>query len=34
MGTRVGARLVEALRYNPEGSGFDSRWHHWNFSFT
>jgi hypothetical protein len=22
-----------ALRYNPEGRGFDSRWCHWNFSF-
>ena len=22
------ARLVEALRYKPEGRGFDSRWHH------
>ena len=27
------AQLVEALRYKPEGSGFDSRWCHWNFSF-
>jgi hypothetical protein len=26
--------LVEALRYKPEGRGFDSRWCHWNFSFT
>jgi hypothetical protein len=26
------ARLVEALRYKPEGRGFDSRWYHWNFS--
>jgi len=26
------AQLVETLRYNPEGSGFDSRWCHWNFS--
>ena len=25
-------QLVEALRYNPEGRGFDSRWCHWNFS--
>ena len=23
-------QLVEALRYKPEGSGFDSRWCHWN----
>jgi len=23
-----------ALRYKPEGSGFDSRWCHWNFSLT
>ena len=28
------ARLVEALRYKPEGRGFDSRWCHWNFSLT
>ena len=24
------AQLVEALRYKPEGRGFDSRWFHWN----
>jgi hypothetical protein len=28
------ALLVEALRYKPEGRGFDSRWSHWNFSVT
>jgi hypothetical protein len=28
------AQLVEALRYKPEGRGFDSRWCHWNFSLT
>ena len=28
------AQLVEALRYKPEGRGFDSRWCHWNFSVT
>jgi hypothetical protein len=28
------AELVEALRYKPEGLGFDSRWFHWNFSLT
>ena len=28
------AQLVEALRYKPEGRGFDSRWNHWNFSLT
>jgi len=27
------AQLVEALRYNSEGRGLDSRWCHWNFSF-
>jgi hypothetical protein len=27
-----GAQFVEALRYKPEGRGFDSRWCHWNFS--
>ena len=26
--------VVEALRYKPEGRGFDSRWCHWNFSLT
>jgi len=24
--------VVEALRYDPEGRGFDSPWCHWNFS--
>jgi len=28
------AQLVEALRYKPEGRGFDSRWRHWNFPLT
>jgi hypothetical protein len=28
------AQLVEALRYKPKNRGFDSRWCHWNFSFT
>jgi len=28
------AQLVEALRYKPEGRGFDSRWCHWNFVLT
>jgi hypothetical protein len=28
------AQLVEALRYKPEGRGFDSRCSHWNFSVT
>ena len=27
------AQLV-ALRYKPEGRGFDSRWCHWIFSLT
>jgi hypothetical protein len=27
-------QLVEALRYKPEGRGFDYRWCHWNFSLT
>jgi hypothetical protein len=27
-------QLVEALRYKPEGRGFDSRWFYWNFSLT
>jgi hypothetical protein len=29
-GARGGA-VVEALRYKPERSGFDSRWYHWKF---
>jgi len=33
-GTLLVAQLVEALRYNPEGRGFYSRWCHWNFSLT
>ena len=28
------SQLVEALRYKPEGRGFDSRWCHCNFSLT
>ena len=28
------AQFVEALRYKPEGRGFDSRWCHWIFSLT
>jgi hypothetical protein len=28
------AQLVEALRYKPEGRGFDSRICHLNFSLT
>jgi hypothetical protein len=30
-GTLLVVKLVEALRYNPEGLGFDSRWCHWIF---
>jgi hypothetical protein len=26
------AQLVEALRYKPEGRGFDSRWGHCDFT--
>jgi len=33
-GTLLVVQLVEALRYKPEGRGFDSRWCHWNFSLT
>jgi hypothetical protein len=25
-------QLAEALRYKPEGRGFDPRWRHWHFS--
>jgi hypothetical protein len=32
--THAVAQLFEALRYKPEGRGFDSRWCHWNFSVT
>ena len=28
------AQMVKALRYNPEGRGFDFRWCHWDFSLT
>ena len=31
---RRGTRLVEALRYKPEGRGFISRRCNWNFSLT
>jgi hypothetical protein len=30
----AGAQLIEALRYKPEGRGFDSRYYHWNFLLT
>ena len=33
LGTAV-AQWVEALCYKSEGRGFDSRWHHWNFSLA
>jgi hypothetical protein len=33
-GTLLMEQLVEALRYKPEGRGFDSRWNHWKFSFA
>jgi len=33
-GTLLVAQLVKALRYKPEGRGFDSRWCHWNFTLT
>jgi len=29
-----GGRLVEAMRYKPEGRGFDPSWCHWNFLLT
>ena len=28
------AQLVEALRYKPEGCGFDSQWGHWSSLVT
>ena len=30
----VVARLIEALRYKPEGLGLDSRLYQWNYSLT
>jgi hypothetical protein len=27
-------QVIQALRYKPEGRGFDSRWSNWNFSLT
>jgi hypothetical protein len=33
-GTLLMAQLVEALLYKPKGSGFDSRWCHYNILFT
>jgi hypothetical protein len=30
----VVAQSVQVLCYKPHGSGFDSRWSHWNFSVT
>jgi hypothetical protein len=32
--TLLVAQLVEALRYKPEGRGFDFRWGHSDFSLT
>ena len=31
---RAVVQVVDAMRYEPEGSRFDSRWSHWNFSLT
>ena len=28
------SQLVETMRYNPEGRGFDFRWCHWKFLLT
>jgi hypothetical protein len=33
-GTLLVAQLVDALRYKPEGRGFDSQWRRWIFSLT
>jgi len=33
IGTNGGA-FVEAVRYNPESRGFDSKWFHWNLSLA
>ena len=34
VGGHAVAQSVEALRYKPEGRGFDSEWCHWSFSLT
>jgi hypothetical protein len=31
IGPNAVEQLVDALLYNPEGYGFDSRWCNWNF---
>jgi hypothetical protein len=38
-GSRLSLHLEQlappnALRYKPEGRGFDSRWRHWNYLLT
>jgi len=33
-GGHVVVQLVVALRYKPEGRGFDFRWGHWDSSLT
>jgi hypothetical protein len=33
MGQAV-AKLIEALRYKPEGRELDPQWCYWNFSLT
>jgi hypothetical protein len=33
-GTADGGTVVKVLCYKSEGSWFDSRWCHWNFSLT
>jgi hypothetical protein len=33
-GTLLVPQLVEALRYESEGRGFESQWCHWHFSLT
>jgi hypothetical protein len=30
----LGGAVFEAMRYKPEGRGFDSQWCHWNCSLT
>jgi hypothetical protein len=34
VGTADGGTVVKVLRYKSEVRWFDSRWCHWNFSFT
>jgi len=34
MNIKLGFHSITALRYKPEGHGFDSWWCHWSFSWA